>query len=240
MVSLTYASGEIRCPLTTQILKESCHQVQRCGLFHSYILKLSHSAVLQTRCVSQCHSLSVCLWRCHPNRKFEERKISYPFFPLGSKTEPAALLSQGEEVDPPSFCSIFPVLSPSHSHLPAGERPLMEGCFYEAGGFVLSVVQRSHATVDVPNQPPLLCSASSTIPGTSSSMALLIQSACRELWVHRLAGTLVLCRGAGLAPVLYSLPADMPPKQVIQVCDVRKSLRIETLFPMSYHQHEGN
>lgn len=107
-------------------------------------------------------------------------------------------------------------------------------------GFVLSVVQRSHATVDVPNQPPLLCSASSTIPGTSSSMALLIQSACRELWVHRLAGTLVLCRGAGLAPVLYSLPADMPPKQVIQVCDVRKSLRIETLFPMSYHQHEGN
>lgn len=131
-VSLTYASGEKRCPLTTQILKESCHQVQRCGLFHSYILKLSHSAVLQTRCVSQCHSLSVCLWRCHPNRKFEERKISYPFYPLGSKTEPAVQLSRGEEVEPPSFCSIFPVLSPSHSHLPAGERPLMEGCFYEA------------------------------------------------------------------------------------------------------------
>lgn len=83
LVSLAHISEEMSIPLTTQILKESSHQVQRCGLFHSYIPKLSHAAVLQTRCFSQCHSLSVCLWRCHPNRKREEDekdRLSF-FFP---------------------------------------------------------------------------------------------------------------------------------------------------------------
>ncbi|GAA6109386.1 uncharacterized [Tachysurus ichikawai] len=85
------------------------------------------------------------------------------------------------KTDPPSFSSLFPVLSPFHSHPSAEERPLINGCFYEACSFVLSVVQRSHAALDVPNQPPLICSASSTIPSTSSSMPELIQSACMEL-----------------------------------------------------------
>lgn len=40
----------------------------------------------------------VCLWRCHPDRKFEqEEKDQLSFFPLGSKTEPAELLSYGKD-----------------------------------------------------------------------------------------------------------------------------------------------
>lgn len=123
------------------------------------------------------------------------RKRSAILFSSRKKNRAGCTAFVGEKVVPPSFFSVFPVLSPAHSHPSARERPLMEGCFYEAGGFVLSVLQRSHATVDVPNQPPLLCSASSTIPGTSSSMPMLIQSACRELWDHRVAGTLVYAGG---------------------------------------------
>lgn len=158
-----------------------------------------------------------------------EKKISCPFFPFRKQNRAGCAAFPGERLTLPltplSFLSCPPL-----AHSPwSGERRLMEGCFHESGGFVLSVVQRSHATVDVPKQPPLLCSASSTIPGTSSSMPVFIESACRS---YAITGWPVLwfMQGEGLAPVLYSLPTDMAQKQVIQVCDVRKSLRIETVL----------
>lgn len=158
-------------------------------------------------------TLSVCLWRCHPNRKCEkEEKDQLSFFSFRKQNRAGCTAFPGERLTLPLSLLLFLFCPPlnTHTHVHTSrlrERPLMEGCFYEAGVFVLSVVQRSHATVDVPNQPPLLHSASNTIPSTSSTIPVLIQSARRELWDHRVAGTLVYA-GAGLAPVLYSLPTD--------------------------------
>lgn len=59
--------GDVDVPLTTEILKESRHQIQRRGLFHSYVLKVSHCAPCIPS-VSLCPSC-VKVRACHPGRK---------------------------------------------------------------------------------------------------------------------------------------------------------------------------
>lgn len=142
--------GDIDVPLTAEILKESRHQIQRRGLFHSYVLKVSHCAPCIPS-VSLCPSC-VILCACHSGRKTRSA-ILYFLWEAGAFRVKTVRLSAGGWNLP------LLLLSPSLSSS-AVDRLMIEGSFYEPGDFLLLAELGSRAGVDAPFRSVLVLAAS--------------------------------------------------------------------------------